>query len=206
MIANWFTNRWVLYAFCAVFTFIEMIGAKYAYLSWTKKIENEKVRVATNLVCGFALCVLLSAIQMWALCDVFGGIFYWKFVIAAAGTATGAYLVYEKIFGNSENTLLGKVFREVLNNSGLFEGKISSKNAVKLANLLRDRIAELDKKVADRENKGLNTVVSLLGTVIADGKVDEEEKKEVEKVVAGFDANDLAKNETYQKYVSILKK
>ena len=203
MIQALFTNRWVLYVLVTVSVFIEMYGAKRAYLWLTKKITNEKVRTSVNLLLGVVFSFLLAAVNMWALCDWFGGTFYWKFVIAAAGTATGVYIAYEKIFKNADFTAIGKVVDAVLSHSDLFEGKISAKGLVSFKQQLLSMVTKIDTDKAKEENKAVDDAVARFSSFLADGKVTEEERAEADKLLAAHEAS-LKNNPTVAKYYELL--
>lgn len=204
MIMELMANHWVLYVVCSVAVFAEMFFAKKWFKIFTAKIKNAKLKSATNLVLGTLTCMAFAAAQMWALCDVFSGTFHWHFVVAAGLTATGAYLVIEKVFGNAETTKLGETFRSVVSHSDLFDGEISAGGAVKVAEQLHGLVAKIDQKKAEKESKAIDEVVSRLDAFLEDGKVTEEEKKSAETFLANYSADDLKGNPTYEKYLQLL--
>ncbi|MBO5963916.1 MAG: hypothetical protein J6P97_05485, partial [Bacteroidales bacterium] len=131
-------NRWVLYVVCTLLVFAEMFFAKKWYNTLTVKIKDAKVKTATNLALGVLTCVALASVQMWALCDVFGGVFYGHFVVASGLSATALYLAFEKVFGNANANKLGEAFRSVVSHSDIFDGEISPSGAVKVAERIQD--------------------------------------------------------------------
>lgn len=204
MIMELMANRWVLCIICTVFVFAEMFFVKKWYKSFTTKIQNAKVKTATNLVLGMATCVALAAVQMWALCDVFGGVFYWKFVIAAGIGATGLYLCIEKVFGTAETAKLGETFRSVISHSDIFDGEISANGAIKVAEKLHGLVDKIDKKEAEKENKAITEIVSRLDSFLEDGKITVEEKEQADKFLSNYSTSDLNGNPTYEKYLQLL--
>ena len=204
MIMELMANRWVLYVVCTLLVFAEMFFAKKWYKPFTEKFKNAKVKTATNLILGVFTCIALAAVQMWALCDVFKGVFYWHFVVAAGISATGIYLCFEKVFGNAETTKLGETFRSVVSHSNLFDGEISASGAVKVAEKLHSVVAEIDHKEAEKEDKAIKEVVSRLDAFLKDGKITVDEKETVDKVLENYSPADLKGNPTYERYLQLL--
>lgn len=204
MIMELMANRWVLYVICTITVFVEMFFAKKWFTCFTAKIKNAKLKSALNLVLGTATCVALAAVQMWALCDVFNGVFYVHFVLAAGATATFIYLAIEKVFGNAEITKLGEVFRSVVSHSNLFDGEISASGASKVAEQLHGVVAKIDKKEAEKENKAIEEVVSRLNSFLEDGKITEEEKRSADSFLKDCSSDDLKGNPVYERYVQLL--
>ncbi len=204
MIMEFMANRWVLYVLCTLLVFAEMFFVKKWYKPLTAKIKEAKVKTATNLILGVATCIALAAVQMWALCDVFGGVFYPHFVVAAGVTATGIYLCFEKVFGNAEATKLGETFRSVVSHSNIFDGEISSKGAVKVAEQLQKVVAKIDQKEAEKEEKAIEEIVSRIDSFLEDGKITVEEKEKADKFLANYSADALKGNPTYERYLQLL--
>lgn len=204
MIMTFITNRWFLWAFCSGCVFVEMFLVKKWYISFTNKIANAKVKAGLNMVLGVFTCVALAVLQMWALCDVLKAVFYWKFAIAAGFTATFIYLIVEKVLGNAETNALGEAFRSVVSHSNLFEGKMSAKGAIAVANKLKEMVNKIDKAEASKEEKAVEKVVSSLDAFLEDGKLTEKEKLEAEKLVASCNSSVLAGNSVYERYQKLL--
>ena len=204
MIMEWMANRWVLYVVCTLLVFVEMFFAKKWYTTLTVKIKNAKAKTATNLALGVLTCVALATVQMWALCDVFGGVFYAHFVIAAGLSATAIYLAVEKVFGNANVNKLGEAFRSVVSHSDIFDGEISPSGAVKVAERIQDVVAKIDEKEAEKENKAIVEIASRLEAFLADGKLTVEEKESADKFLKNYSADDLKGNPTYEKYLELL--
>lgn len=204
MIMEALANRWVLWFVCSLLVFLEMFFVKKWYLVYTKKIKNVKAKTATNLILGLLTCFGLAIVQMWALCDVFNGVFYWRFVIAAALTATFVYLMIEKVFGNAETNKLGETFRSVLSHSDLFDGDISTVGVVDVAKRLHDVVSKIDKKKAEKENEAIEKMLSHVDSFLADGKITEEEKVQADAIFAKYSAEELKGNSTYERYVQLL--
>lgn len=205
MLLNILTNRWVLMAVCLVLVFGEMFIAKKWFTSFTVKIKNAKMKRGVNAILGLITCFVLAAAQMYALCDVLGAVFYWRFVLAAAIGANFLYVVLEKIFGESEVNALGKAFCEFISHSDMFDGNITTDGVVAVAEKLLNITTEIDKKVAIKEAAAIDEVVKRLDGFLADGKVTEEEKKEAEKIIADSGVN-FNGNSTYEKYKALLNK
>lgn len=199
------TNRWVLMVVCAALVFGEMFLVKKWYTSFTKKITNVKFKRAVNVILGLTTCFVLAMAQMYALCDVLGAVFYWKFVIAATLGATLLYLILEKIFGESEVNALGRAFSEFISHSDMFDGNITTSGMVAVAEKLLDITQGIDEKVAKKEKKAIDEVVKRLDGFLEDGKVTKEEQAEVEKIIKETGVN-LDGNSTYEKYKSLLNK
>ena len=204
MIMELMANRWVLYVVCTLLLFAEMFFAKKWYTTLTVKIKDAKVKTATNLVLGVLTCVALAAVQMWALCDVFGGVFYAHFVVAAGLSATAIYLAFEKVFGNANANKLGEAFRSVVSHSDIFDGEISPSGAVKVAERLQGLVEEIDKKEAEKEDKAIAKLEALLDSFLADGKLTVEEKESADNFLKSYSADDLKGNPTYEKYLQLL--
>lgn len=204
MIMELMANRWVLYVVCTLLVFAEMFFAKKWYTTLTVKIKNAKAKTATNLALGVLTCVALAAVQMWALCDVFGGVFYAHFVIAAGLSATAIYLAVEKVFGNANVNKLGEAFRSVVSHSDIFDGEISTSGAVKVAERIQGVVAKIDEKEAEKEDKAIAEIVSRLDAFLADGKLTVEEKESADKFLKSYSADDLKGNPTYEKYLELL--
>lgn len=205
MLLEILTNRWVMMVVCMLLVFGEMFIAKKWYISFTKKIPNNKVKRALNVVFGLATCFALAAAQMYALCDVLGGVFLWHFVLAAALGATGLYLILEKIFGESEVNELGRAFCEFISHSDMFDGDLTTDGVVTVAKKLLNITNAIDEKVASKEKKAIDEVVKRLDSFLADGKVTEEEKAEAEKMIAESGYN-FTGNSTYERYKALLNK
>ena len=139
---------------------------------------------------------------MWLLCDYFGGTFYWKFVFAAALTATGLYLGYEKVFKNADFTAIGKVVSDVLSHSTLFNGNVSKKGLVVFKEQLASVVKDIDSKESSKEDKAVEEAVAKFSAFLADGKVSEEEKAQAEKLLTEHEA--LKNNPTVAKYYELL--
>lgn len=204
MVLSWLANRWVLMVLCALVTFGLMFPAKKWFTSWTPKIKNVKVKTAVNIFFGIITCIVLAAVLMWAFCDVFGGVFYWRFVIAAALGATGLYWALEKIFGNAVVNKLGNDFANYISHSDMFDGKITEAGALAVAENLLAKVTKIDKAVAERERKAIEELDKRLDGFLADGKVTEEEKAQATELINahGIDVN----SSTYEKYRELLKK
>lgn len=204
MIMELMANRWVLYVVCTLLVFAEMFFAKKWYTTVTVKIKDAKVKTFTNLVLGVLTCVALAAVQMWALCDVFGGTFYWHFVVAAGLSSTAIYLAFEKVFGNATANKLGEMFRSLVSHSDIFDGEISPSGAVKVAERIQDVVAKIDEKEAEKEDKAIAEIVSRLDAFLEDGKITVEEKENADKFLKDYSADDLKGNPTYEKYLELL--
>ena len=76
------TNPIVLMVLCAFAAFGIMFGAKHLYIGKTKKIKDEKVRRAVNLLLGVISSVEISLTVMWIACDVLKIAYLWHFAIA----------------------------------------------------------------------------------------------------------------------------
>lgn len=204
MLLAWFTNRWVLMVLCALGTFGLMFPVKKWFTSWTYKIKNVKAKTALNIFLGIITCFVLAAGLMWALCDTFGGTFYWRFVIAAALGATGLYWALEKIFGNAVVNKVGSDFAKFISLSDMFEGKITEEGLIAVAENLFAKVSKIDKAVAERERKAIEELDKTLDGFLADGKVTEEEKAQATELVNahGIDVN----SSTYEKYRVLLNK
>lgn len=204
MIMELMANRWVLYVVCTLLVFAEMFFAKKWYTTVTVKIKDAKVKTFTNLVLGVLTCVALAAVQMWALCDVFGGTFYWHFVVAAGLSSTGIYLAFEKVFGNATANKLGEMFRSLVSHSDIFDGEISPSGAVKVAERIKDVVDKIDEKEAEKEDKAIAEIVSRLDAFLEDGKITVEEKENADKFLKDYSADDLKGNPTYERYLQLL--
>ena len=204
MLLNFFTNRWVLMVICAVLTFGLMFPVKKWFTSWTPKIKNVKVKTAVNVVLGLITSFVLAAVLMWALCDIFGAVFYWKLVIASTLGATLIYLILEKIFGNAVVNKLGNDFANYISHSDLFDGKITDAGALAVAQSLFDRVNKADKAIAEKEGKAIEEVLKRLDGFIEDGQVTAEEKVAATELINNnnIDVN----NSTYEKYRALLNK
>lgn len=204
MLLNIFTNRWVLMVVCALLTFGLMFPVKKWFTSWTGKIANVKAKTAVNVVLGLITCFVLAATLMWALCDVFGAVFYWRFVIASTLGATLIYLILEKIFGNAVVNKLGKDFANFISHSDMFDGKITDAGAIAVAEKLFERVNKIDKAVAEKEGKAIDEVVKRLDGFLSDGKVTDEEKAVATELINkhGIDVS----SSTYEKYRELLGK
>ena len=204
MLLNFFTNRWVLMVICALLTFGLMFPVKKWFTSWTPKIKNVKVKTAVNVVLGLITSFVLSAVLMWALCDVFGAVFYWKLVIASTLGATLIYLILEKIFGNAVVNKLGNDFANYISHSDLFDGKITDAGALAVAQSLFDRVNKADKAVAEKEGKAIEEVLKRLDGFIEDGKVTAEEKVAATELINKYGID--VSSSTYEKYKALLNK
>lgn len=203
MVLTWLANRWFQLFLVTLFTFAAMYGAKYWFISFTKKITSAKARRALNLVLGVFTSLLIAAIELYVFTDIFGGTFTWTFVVAAALGATGLYLVIEKVFGESVANEVGKAFCEFISRSDMFDGKLSVEGAVDVAKQLLGKVDIVDKKEASKEKKAIDEVIKKLDGFIADGEVTEAEKAEAEKLLAC--AHDsVYTSSTYAKYQQLL--
>lgn len=189
---------------CALLTFGLMFPVKKWFTSWTPKIKNVKVKTAVNVVLGLITSFVLSAVLMWALCDVFGAVFYWKLVIASTLGATLIYLILEKIFGNAVVNKLGNDFANYISHSDLFDGKITDAGALAVAQSLFDRVNKADKAVAEKEGKAIEEVLKRLDGFIEDGKVTAEEKVAATELINKYGID--VSSSTYEKYKALLNK
>lgn len=204
MVLNFFTNRWVLMVICAVLTFGLMFPVKKWFTSWTPKIKNVKVKTAVNVVLGLITSFVLAAVLMWALCDIFGAVFYWKLVIASTLGATLIYLILEKIFGNAVVNKLGNDFANYISHSDLFDGKITDAGALAVAQSLFDRVNKADKAIAEKEGKAIEEVLKRLDGFIEDGQVIAEEKVAATELINKYGID--VSSSTYEKYKALLNK
>lgn len=204
MLLSIFTNRWIVTLVCALVVFGEMFLVKGIYTRWTKNINNAKVKTALNIVFGLAFCFALSMLTMFVYTDVIGGVYAWKYVIAAALGATLIYLILEKIFGNAVVNKIGTAFAEYLTRSGLFDGKITEKGLVAVAEKMLGNIKAIDEAKYAKQTKAVNEVVKTLDGMLADGVVTAEEKEQATKLINenGIDVNQSA----YEKYKALLNK
>lgn len=204
MLLEFITNRYVLACLCALIVFFEMFIVKKWYLTLTVKIENVKVRTALNTVLGIITCFVLSAMQMFALCDVLGAVFAWKWVLVSTLGATLLYLILEKVFGNSVTNELGKVLANYISHSDMFDGKITEKGVITVAEKLLERVNKVDKAIAEQESKAIEEVVKRLDGFLSDGEVTAEERKVATELINthNIDVN----NSTYEKYRALLNK
>lgn len=198
------TNRWVLTVVCALLVFGEMFLVKKWFTSFTSKIKNVKVKSGINVILGLITCFALSAAQMYALCDVLGAVFAWKWVMAATLGATLVYLILEKIFGNAVVNELGKVFANYISHSDMFDGKITEKGVVAVAEKLLNKVNKIDTAIAAKEAKAIDEVVKRLDGFLEDGKITEEEKVEATELI--HNNNIDVNNSTYEKYRALLNK
>lgn len=186
----------VMMALCALLVFGEMFIAKKWFTGFTKNIKSVKGRRGANLLLGIATCLGLALSQMAALCDVFGIAWLWQFAIASAFIATFLYIALEKVFGESEVNEIGKVFCDVISHSSKFDGNITLKGMVDIANKMLTIVHNLDEEDAKKEQKAIDDVVAKLDSFLADGRVTEEEKAQAKTIVADAgitDATFLAK-------------
>ena len=158
-----------------------------------------------NVLLGVITCVALASAQMYALCDVFNTVYRWSFVIAAALSATGLYLIIEKIFGESNLVALGKAFCNFVSHSDIFDGELTADGAVAVARKLFNITTEIDKKEIAKEEKAVDEVVKKLNEFLNDGKITDEEKAEAEKLIANCKKG-IENNSTYEKYKALLNK
>ena len=177
-------NPYVLTLVCGLIVFFEMFFAKKWFISFTKKIANEKVRKGLNVIFGIATSFALSLTQLYALSDVIGAVFAIKWAVVAGLAATGLYLIIEKVFTTSEVEAIGKVFCDVISRSGLFDGDLSAKGMVDVAKKLLAIVQTVDARVAAKETEAIDKVVEKLDSFLADGTITEEEKKEAQNIVA----------------------
>lgn len=204
MLLELITNRYVLSIVCTLCVFAEMFLVKKWYLSFTVNIKNVKARTGVNTVLGIITCFVLSAMQMFALCDVLSVAFAWKWVIVSTFGATLLYLILEKVFGNSVVNELGKVLANYISHSDMFDGKITEKGVITVAEKLLERINKVDKAEAEKESKAIEEVVKRLDSFLADGKVTAEEKAVATELINthNIDVN----NSIYEKYRTLLNK
>ena len=174
----------VMMALCALLVFGEMFIAKKWFTNLTKKIESVKARRGANLLLGIVTCLGLALSQMAALCDVFGIAWLWQFAIASAFIATFVYIALEKVFGESEVNEIGKVFCNVISHSNKFDGNITIKGMVDLANKMLTVVHRLDEEDAKKEQKAIDDVVAKLDSFLVDGRVTDEERAEAKAIVA----------------------
>ena len=203
MLYNFFTNRWVIMVLCAALVFCEMFVAKAWFTSFTQKIKNEKARRGANVAFGFLTCVVLSILQMYALCDVLKATVYMPHAYAAAGIATLVYLVIEKIFTESEVNALGKAFRNYVSHSDAFDGELSPEGVVTVARKLLNIADKIDQKEAEKERKTVDEICAKLDKIMEDGIVTKEEQAEADKLIDGVD---LEGNSAYERYKNVLGK
>ena len=187
---------------CALLVFGEMFLAKKWYTTFTKKIESAKTRRGANLLFGIFTCLVLALSQMAAICDVFGIDWLWQFAIASAFIATFIYIALEKVFGESEANEIGKTFCHVISHSTQFDGNITLKGMVDVANKMLTIVHNLDEQDAKKEEKAIDNVVAKLDSFLADGRVTEEEKAEAKKLVASVNIADAT---LLAKYSDLLK-
>lgn len=204
MILDWLANRWFQLGLVTLLTFAAMYGAKYWFVSFTRKIKNVKARRGLNVLFGVGTSFVLAAIELYAFTDIFGGTFTWTFATAAALGATGLYLIIEKVFGESVANEVGKAFCEFVSRSDLFDGKLSAQGAVDVAKKLLGKVDIVDKKEAAKEKKAIDEVLKKLDGFIADGEVTEAERAEADKILENAHADVLASS-TYAKYQELLK-
>lgn len=193
----------VLMFICALLVFGEMFIAKKWYTNLTKKIEKAKARRGINLILGIVTSLGLSLSQMAALCDVLAIEWLWQFAIASAFVATFIYIALEKVFGESEVNEIGKTFCEVISHSAQFDGDISHKGMVAVANKMLTVVHKVDEAVAEKETKAIDDVVARLDSFLADGRVTEQEKAEARKLVANAGIDDAT---LLAKYSALLNK
>ena len=202
MLYEIFRQPIVLMFVCAFLVFGEMFLVKKWYTAFTKKIESVKARRGVNLLLGIFTCLVLALSQMAALCDVFGIAWLWQFSIASAFIATFLYIALEKVFGESEVNEIGKVFCQVVSHSNKFDGNITFKGMVDIANKMLTIVHNLDEEDAKKETKAIDDVVARLDSFLADGRVTDDEKAEAKHIVANAGIADSA---LLAKYADLLK-
>lgn len=196
MLYTFFQQPLVMMFICALLVFAEMFLVKHWYTSFTKKIESAKARRGANLTLGIITCLGLALSQMAALCDVFSIAWLWQYAIASAFIATFIYIALEKVFGESEVNAIGKVFCNVISHSNKFDGNITLKGMVDVANKMLTIVHNLDEQDAKKEEKAIDDIVAKFDSFLADGRVTEEEKAEAKAIAADAgitDATFLAK-------------
>ena len=196
MLYTFFQHPLVMMFICALLVFLEMFLVKHWYTSFTKKIASAKARRGANLTLGIFTCLVLALSQMAALCDVFSIAWLWQYAIASAFIATFIYIALEKVFGESEVNAIGKVFCNVISHSNKFDGNITLKGMVDVANKMLTIVRNLDEQDAKKEEKAIDDIVEKFDSFLADGRVTEEEKAEAKAIVADAgitDATFLAK-------------
>lgn len=186
--------------------FAEMFVAKKWFTPFTKKIENAKARRSLNLFLGSATCFLLTVIEMFAICDLVKGSFSWLVAGATAAAVTLVYLMIEKIFSESDLNELGRAICSLVSKSTKFDGKLSKKSIVTMAKQFLEKEHSIDYRAANeaakRESAVVNDVIDRLTAIISDDKVTDEERKEVEAMVAADPS--LEGTSYYAKYKDIL--
>ena len=205
MLLTILTNRWVLMVVCTLLTFGEMFVAKNWFVKRTSKITNAKVKRGVNIVLGTLTCFVLAAAQMYALCDVLGADFAWKYVLASTVLATWIYYMLEKVFGESEVNALGKAFSEFISHSDMFDGNLTTDGVTAVAEKLLGITNKIDNEVASKQAKAVDAVVERLSGFLNDGVITDAERAEADKIIAESGVN-LNGNSTYEKYRALLNK
>ena len=209
MLLSIITNRYILTVLCALLVFGEMFvykKTKLWYGRFTAKIKNVEWKTAINLVLGIFACLVLSASQMFAFCDILpGAVFAWTWVIASAFIATSLYLAVEKIFGNAVTNKLGNVFADFISHNNLFDGNITKDGMIALAEQLLERVNKVDKAKAEKEQTVLNDVYKRFDGFLEDGEITAEEKAVAADLIKTHNI-DVTDSTFEQKYKALLGK
>lgn len=195
------TNPIVLMVLCGFATFGIMFGAKYLYIGKTKKIKDEKVRRAVNLILGVISSVEISLTVMWFACDVLKISYLWHFAIASGFIATLLYLALEKVLG-SEADAAGKVIIDFLSHSTLFEGKLSKDGAYSFIKQIATSIAKVENAKKQKEQNAVDGIAAKLDEFLSDGNITEDEKQKAKQLV---EESGIAASVFYDKYSALLK-
>lgn len=203
MIINFISNTWVLAAITMVCVFFEMFFAKKWFVKFTANMKSAKARRGFNVILGVLTCVVLSAAQLFAFCDVLTVQFEWAGVFAAALGSTLIYLMLEKVFTDSELKELGEAFRDLVSHSDMFDGDLSKDGIISVAQRIFEITSAIDDEVASKETKTIDAVVEKLNEFIKDGNITEAEKAQAAAYVKKYGAA-LTNTSTYDKYRQLL--
>lgn len=205
MIINFISNPFILAAIATICVFFEMFFAKKWFIPFTKNIKSAKVRRGANMILGILTCNVLSAVQLFALCDVLKVQFIWYWAVAAAMASTLVYLVLEKVFTDSELKELGEAFRDLVSHSDMFDGDLSKDGIIRVAQRIFEITSALDEEVAYKESQTIDAVVQKLDEFIKDGNITEAEKKQAAEFVKKYGTS-ITSTSTYERYKELLNK
>lgn len=205
MIIDFISNPWIIAAIATVCVFFEMFFAKKWFIAFTKNMKSAKARRGFNVILGILTCISLASAQTFALCDVLGVVFAWKWAIAAGLASTLIYLILEKVFTDSELKELGEAFRDLVSHSDMFDGDLSKDGVIRVAQGIFEITSRIDDEVASKESKTIDAVTQKLEEFIKDGNVSESEKEQAAALVKKY-GSALTSTSTYEKYLSLLNK
>lgn len=171
-----------------------------------KKVKNAEVRTGLVVLLDAVVSFAISALEIFLAADILGATFSWVVVAASAGVGLLVFVLVKEIVGDSFVKELGEAVAAMISKSNDFEGKITRKNISKISQEFLGKIANIDNKKAEVEDKKQTAVVDKaierLSEIVGDGVVTEAEKAEVEAIVK--DNADIINSEFYKKYLSQL--